>query len=487
MTRFLGMSLLLCACGGDKGSDTDTNDTNSSTDDRFSEYVYVTEAPTGEQSCFTGGADANDWIVDTLADDVVQSATMSGEVIDFETDDPVEEATVDIFFSNSMSGSADISIESDSAGSFSAGGFLTCTPYAYRTYTDPALGDTKVTIQANRIEGNGSDISNSFNSVSAATYAVIPSLLGVSPDVDKGVVAGTAYDCNGDAYSGAQVVVRDADGNIPESLVVKYFVDNFPNRNQEWTSDDGLFVAINVPEGDWVIETWVSDGAGGHHLMGEAPVQVYADSINLSNVYVGYESGLSYPDSCLGDAPIDTGDPVDTGDTGSPAPVDSDGDGFDDTEDCDDGNAAINPGAYEVLEDGIDNNCNPDDDADFCLAYEGTCGTAIADCATWYSSAAAGSPGDATGATQACYVYHYNVATTMTEQAMLDAHCAHAAGLADANGSIYCVEDPDIDGDGSPASLDCDDTDAAINPNAAEIPDNGVDENCDPSDDTTSK
>ena len=97
------------------------------------------------------------------------------------------------------------------------------------------------------------------------------------------------------------------------------------------------------------------------------------------------------------------------------------------------------------------------------LAYEGTCGTVIDECATWYSSAAAGNPGYA-GATQACYVYHYNVATTMTEQAMLDAHCAHAAGLADANGSIYCVEDPDIDGDSS--TSDCDDTDAAINPSA---------------------
>ena len=87
MTRFIGMSLLLCACSSDKGTDTDTTDTNSSTDDRFSEFVYVTEAPSGDHSCFTGGADANEWTVDTLADDVVQSATMSGEVIDFETDD----------------------------------------------------------------------------------------------------------------------------------------------------------------------------------------------------------------------------------------------------------------------------------------------------------------------------------------------------------------------------------------------------------------
>jgi len=44
---------------------------------------------------------------------------------------------------------------------------------------------------------------------------------------------------------------------------------------------------------------------------------------------------------------------------------------------------------------------------------------------------------------------------------------------------ITLPEDPDNDGDGSPASLDCDDANADINPEAVEVPHNGIDDDCD--------
>lgn len=45
--------------------------------------------------------------------------------------------------------------------------------------------------------------------------------------------------------------------------------------------------------------------------------------------------------------------------------------------------------------------------------------------------------------------------------------------------STKVTQASDVDGDGFAVGLDCDDTNAAINPDANEIPDNQVDENCD--------
>jgi hypothetical protein len=170
----------------------------------------------------------------------------------------------------------------------------------YKTATDPKLQDTRDTYEAHTVADVPDDgtISVEYNSVSEATYLLIPSLLGVTPDSDKGVIAGTAFDCNEDKIEGAQIVVFDDNGNIPESLVVKYFLDEWPNRYQEWTSDDGLWVALQIPEGHYTVQMWgLVDGELS--VLGETELSIFVDSINISNIYSGIDSGVKYPDSCL--------------------------------------------------------------------------------------------------------------------------------------------------------------------------------------------
>lgn len=298
----------LIGCG-DKETTADDTSTDTTTTDSFSDYIYVTEPPSGDFTGFESGyTDA--WLAQEVDKTLRAEVPMTGQVEDFESGDAVDEATLELFYSNSASGTADQSLLSDGEGNVS-GTWPVCQPVAYRTSTDPDRGDTKVTIQVNEIAGSSDAVDLQFNSVSYSTYQVIPSLLGVSPDIDKGIVAGTAYDINGDPITNAQVIIVDDSGVSPETLVVKYFVDDFPNRDQEWTSADGLFVAINVPVGDWDIQMYVADGAGGHQLMGVSKVSVLADSINISSVYTGSGDGVRYPDSCLVGAETGGGD--DTG------------------------------------------------------------------------------------------------------------------------------------------------------------------------------
>ena len=112
--------------------------------------------------------------------------------------------------------------------------------------------------------------------------------------------------------------------------------------------------------------------------------------------------------------------------------IDNDGDGVNSDDDCDDDNATVFPGNTESC-DGLDNNCNQEVDE----------GLAFVDYFIDADGDGFGSFGDILSA------------------------CTPPAGY--------------IDND-----LDCDDTDPSINPDAVEILNNGIDENCDGMDMTSS-
>lgn len=293
--RLLALILLaLPACSKD-----DTDDTGTAPEPSlFESIINVDTAPiAADLSCWTPG---EAMLSVTPDPSCVASVPVIGQVVDFESDDPVSDATVELFLNDLVEAPADDEQISDSSGNVAFASAPTCTPISYRVSTDPDLEETKVTIEAHEVYDFGASITAEFNSVSFATFNIIPSLLGVSVEPGKGIVAGGAYDCNGDPIEGVQAIARPADDpeGYFEDQVVKYFVKNFPNRNQLYTSDDGLWVIVNIPPSDAIVELWVTDGAGGHDMIGSTKLLVESDSINISSGYYGYTEQL-FPTSCL--------------------------------------------------------------------------------------------------------------------------------------------------------------------------------------------
>jgi hypothetical protein len=207
--------------------------------------------------------------------------------------------------------------------------------------------------------------------------------------------------------------------------------------------------------------------------------------------YVGDATDCDDTDSAAyPGAPETCTDTVDRNCDGSVAYADGDADGWAACQECDDGDAGVNPDAIEVC-DGIDNDCDGTVD-------EG--GTT-----TWYRDADSDGYGDASASTTACTAPSGYVANaTDCDDADRTAHpgsveiCDGADD--DCDGTIdegvtttwYRDGDSDSYGDSArttaactaPASYvasdtDCDDTDATVHPGATEACTDTVDMNCD--------
>ena len=187
-----------------------------------------------------------------------------------------------------------------------------------------------------------------------------------------------------------------------------------------------------------------------------APINWYGDGVcdsgNISwngNV-VDYNCGTLY---------YENGDCSSSG-------TDYDGDGYDSSIDCNDYDASIYPGALEIANDGIDQDC---DGVDQTTSTGGCSSTEIADCngnctpSNWLGDGICD---------QGSYTY------------MGNAIYLNCASLSYDNGDCSS-SGTDYDGDGFDSSIDCNDYDASIYPGAPEIPNDGIDQDCDGVDSTS--
>lgn len=300
--------VLATGCSGDDGKDGNSDGDNPD-GDRFAEFINVTVDATGSLDCFTPGEDwaSTEWLVGSADPANQVEYPINGFVEDFEEETAVDGATVSLWLDNVVDATPDLTAVSDNNGDVTLSG-PACSPISYRVTTEGGPTPTKTTYEVHQVFSppTGASIDDAtFVSVSEVTYQLIPGILGVSVDEDKAIIAGTAYDCtrdpddNGDGgqIEGAQVIVYDADGNIPDSLQVNYFTESFPDRDQPHTSADGLWVAANVPAGDLRVEMW-GNVDGTLTLLGASELSSEADSINITNLFTGYGDGVKYPAAC---------------------------------------------------------------------------------------------------------------------------------------------------------------------------------------------
>ncbi len=316
----------------------------------------------------------------------------------------------------------------------------------------------------------------SMLALSALALVVLPACNGNKSDSGNGDTdtghnldndsAGDSQADSGDTDTNADTAVNDADGD-GYTTAQGDCNDTNPTINPGATETcNGLDDNCNGQTDEGVQNTYYKDGDGDGYggttteQACAAPPGYTAQSGDCNDASTAYHPGASESD-CT--------DPNDYNCDGSAGAVDNDGDGYFACEECDDGNAAVNPSAAEVCN-GIDDDC------------DGTIDVGAVDAPDWYTDADGDGYGEDGTATASCTepagtasvagdcndadtAYHPGAPETDCTDPN-DYNCDGSSGYADA------------DGDGVPACEDCDDTNAAVNPSASEVCD-GIDNNCD--------
>jgi hypothetical protein len=280
---FLVGSSALAACGGGG----DPVDPNAKPLQAWSESGDVFTEQALDVSCFH-----------TPSADVAQSAatiTLNTKVTDFQTDAAVPGAMVTAFAGTDQSavigtgtstGDGTMSIMISMTPAHTRFGFKMtcaappCNPDFYDTfllnqYLDPAM-PTQTS-------------PSTISTVSKATGAAIPALVGISRTTGTGVLAGALRDCQLHELSNFTATVSDTPGEKSELVGARtfYFQNGLPARNTvvPVANKDGLFAILELPPTQTAyVQMWgylnqADLDAGTETLLSELAVPVIADNM----------------------------------------------------------------------------------------------------------------------------------------------------------------------------------------------------------------
>lgn len=272
---------VLAACGGG-GPDVDPNakplQAWSESNDVFTEQTLNT-------ACFG-----------TASSDVAQTAstiTLNTKVTDFQTDAAVPDAMVIAFAGTDqtkvLSGPTPAMSDADGNLTITIDNSIPHTRIGFKMIAEPDAYDTFLLNQYLDPAAATQTEPGTISTVSKATGAAIPALVGISRTPGTGVLAGALRDCDHHELSNFTATVSTTPGSTTELQGARtfYFQNGLPARNTvvPIANKDGLFAILELPPAPtayvqmWGYLTQADVDDGNLTLLSELAVPVIADNM----------------------------------------------------------------------------------------------------------------------------------------------------------------------------------------------------------------